>query len=163
MKKKIYELELSKENTLLFKETNPFNPFIITNDTYSSEKPYKTISIIIEDFENGKYCIVNSLVQDNGSFNDRFRPNCAMPLKTIGDLNKIWECLTGKSLTLIDNAVKINKPSVKRNVTITIPLDVCETLKGLIDGRIGSSDSDDFNKQMSLVLKKLDCAANKNF
>ena len=53
--------------------------------------------------------------------------------------------------------------AVRRSVTITIPLEVAETLQGLIDGSIGSSDSDEFNKQMVVVLKKLDRQVSKHY
>lgn len=43
----------------------------------------------------------------------------------------------------------------KKTVTITIPLDIAETLQGFISGGIGSSDCDDFSEQMGSVEKKL--------
>jgi len=61
---------------------------------------------------------------------------------------------------------KTNKPctihSVRRSVTIAIPLDIAETLQGLIDGCIGSSEDDEFTKQMKVVLKKLDKSVSKH-
>lgn len=62
--------------------------------------------------------------------------------------------------------VELNQPSclaVRRSVTITIPLEVAETLQGLIDGSIGCSDSDEFNEQMAVVLKKLDRQVSKHY
>jgi hypothetical protein len=58
---------------------------------------------------------------------------------------------------------KLHLQNVRRSVTITIPLDIAETLQGLIDGSIGGSDDDEFNRQMSIVLKKLDKAVNKHY
>ena len=54
-------------------------------------------------------------------------------------------------------------PRVKRSVTITLPLDIAETLQALIDGSIGTSDNDDFNEQMTFVLKKLDKQVSKHY
>ena len=55
------------------------------------------------------------------------------------------------------------KGAVRRSVTITFPLDIAETLQALIDGSIGTSDNDDFNEQMAIVLKKLDKAVSKHY
>lgn len=52
---------------------------------------------------------------------------------------------------------------VRRSVTITLPLDTAETLQALIDSSIGTSDNDDFNAQMVIVLKKLDKAVSKHY
>lgn len=57
----------------------------------------------------------------------------------------------------------LRKGVVRRSVTISITLEAAETLQGLIDGSIGSSDSDDFNEQMALVLKKLDKQVSKHY
>jgi hypothetical protein len=57
----------------------------------------------------------------------------------------------------------LNIADVRRSVTITIPLEVAETLQGLIDGSIGSSDSNYFNKEMAVVLKKLDKQVSKHY
>ena len=56
----------------------------------------------------------------------------------------------------------LKQPAVRRSVTITIPLDIAETLQALIDGSIGTSDNDDFNAQMAIVLKKLDKSVSKH-
>jgi hypothetical protein len=53
--------------------------------------------------------------------------------------------------------------NVKRSVTITIPLNIAETLQGLVDGCIGSSEDDEFSKQMKLVLKMLDKSVSKHY
>ncbi len=58
---------------------------------------------------------------------------------------------------------KLKQSKIARNVTITIPLGIAETLQGLIDGCIGTSESDEFNKEMSIVLKKLDRQVNKRY
>ena len=55
------------------------------------------------------------------------------------------------------------KTGVRRSVTITLPLDIAETLQALIDGSIGTSDNDDFNEQMAIVLNKLDKAVSKHY
>ena len=52
---------------------------------------------------------------------------------------------------------------VRRSVTITIPLDVAETLLARIDSSVGTSDNDEFNKQMDVVLKKLERAISKHY
>ena len=57
----------------------------------------------------------------------------------------------------------LKQPAVRRSVTITIPLDIAETLQALIDGSIGTSDNDDFNAQMAIVLKKLDKSVSKHY
>ncbi len=56
----------------------------------------------------------------------------------------------------------MSKDTPSKNITITIPLHIAETLQGLISGRIESSDSDDFNSQMLVVLKKLDKQTSKH-
>lgn len=43
----------------------------------------------------------------------------------------------------------------KPHVTIAIPIEVAETLEGLIDGCIGTSEDDDFNYEMKIVLSQL--------
>ena len=48
-------------------------------------------------------------------------------------------------------------------VTITLPLDIVETLQGLVDGCNGSSEDDEFSRQMNIVLKKLDKAISKHY
>lgn len=97
----IFSAVLSPENTKLFKETNPYHAFMLSDEDFSKQRPHTTFGLIIEDFENGEYCFVNSLVQDNHTSNNHFRPNNAKPLKTIGDLNELWKSITGKDLTLI--------------------------------------------------------------
>ena len=57
----------------------------------------------------------------------------------------------------------LKQPAVRRSVTITIPLDIAETLQALIDGSIGTSDNDDFNAQMAFVLNKLDKSVSKHY
>ena len=57
----------------------------------------------------------------------------------------------------------LKQSTVRRSVTITIPLDIAETLQALIDGSIGTSDNDDFNTQMAIVLKKLDKSVSKHY
>ncbi|TZF84533.1 hypothetical protein FW774_05970 [Pedobacter sp. BS3] len=48
------------------------------------------------------------------------------------------------------------KLPVRRSVTITMSLEVAETLHSFIDGGIGVSDSDDFNAEMIPLRDKLD-------
>lgn len=57
----------------------------------------------------------------------------------------------------------LSNGAVRRSVTITLPLDIAETLQALIDGSIGTSDNDDFNTQMAIVLKKLDKSVSKHY
>ena len=57
----------------------------------------------------------------------------------------------------------LNKGDVRRSVTITLPLDIAETVHGLIDGCVGSSDDDEFTRQMQIVLKKLDKKISKHY
>ena len=52
---------------------------------------------------------------------------------------------------------------VRRSVTITMPLDIAETLHALIDGSIGTSDDDEFNRQMMSVRDKLERRINKHY
>lgn len=58
---------------------------------------------------------------------------------------------------------QLHLQNVRRSVSITIPLDIAETLQGLIDGCIGSSEDDEFAKQMKIVLRKLDKAISKHY
>ena len=53
--------------------------------------------------------------------------------------------------------------AVRRSVTITIPLDIAETLHALIDGSIGTSDDDEFNRQMMPVRDKLERRIEKHY
>ena len=57
----------------------------------------------------------------------------------------------------------LNKGAVRRSVTITLPLDIAETLKGLVDGCNGSSEDEEFSKEMNIILKKLDRAISKHY
>ncbi len=57
----------------------------------------------------------------------------------------------------------LKQPAVRRSVTITIPLDVAETLLARIDSSVGTSDNDEFNKQMDVVLKKIERAISKHY
>jgi len=57
----------------------------------------------------------------------------------------------------------LNIPDVRRSVTITLPLDIAETLQGLVDGCNGSSEDEDFSREMRIVLKKLDKAISKHY
>lgn len=63
---------------------------------------------------------------------------------------------------MIQNQKKYDKP-VKRSFTITLTLDIAETLFALIDGSIGCSDSDEFNRQMIPVRDKLERRINKHY
>lgn len=56
-----------------------------------------------------------------------------------------------------------NIGAVRRSVTITLPLDIAETLQGLVDGCNGSSEDDEFSRQMNIVLKKLDRGISKHY
>jgi hypothetical protein len=53
-----------------------------------------------------------------------------------------------------EGKVDITLPQEK--ITITIPTDIAETLVAVIDSRIGTSDDDEFNRQMHIVLKEID-------
>jgi hypothetical protein len=57
----------------------------------------------------------------------------------------------------------LKQPAVRRSVTITIPLDIAETLHALIDGSIGTSDDDEFNRQMMPIRDKLERRINKHY
>ena len=48
-----------------------------------------------------------------------------------------------------------------REIKISIPIHIAETLQGFLDGGIGSSFDDEFSKQMKVVLDKLDKQINK--
>ena len=52
---------------------------------------------------------------------------------------------------------------VKCSVSITMPLDIAETLHALIDGSIGTSDDDEFNRQMMPIRDKLERRINKHY
>ena len=56
-----------------------------------------------------------------------------------------------------------NIGAVRRSVTITLPLDIAETLQGLVDGCNGSSEDEEFSRQMNIVLKKLDRVISKHY
>ena len=59
---------------------------------------------------------------------------------------------------------KENKKNKKNpTVTISIRLDIAETLHSLIDGCIGCSDSDEFNEQMIPVRNKLERRIKKHY
>ena len=49
----------------------------------------------------------------------------------------------------------IKKQKNRNSVTVTIPLDIAETLQAFLDGGIGTSADDEFTRKMSIVLKKL--------
>jgi hypothetical protein len=57
----------------------------------------------------------------------------------------------------------LQQTSVRRSVTITIPLHIAETLHGLVDGSMGSSEDDLFSEEMDIVRKKLDKAIDKHY
>ena len=57
----------------------------------------------------------------------------------------------------------LKQPAVRRSVTITLTLDIAETLHALIDGSIGTSDDDEFNRQMIPVRDKLERRINKHY
>lgn len=48
------------------------------------------------------------------------------------------------------------KKKMPPRITISIQVEDAETLQGLIDGAIGTSESEDFNKFGKRVLKQLD-------
>ena len=52
---------------------------------------------------------------------------------------------------------------LRGSVRIQIPLEVAETLSGLIDGVIGNSRDDELNRQLSIVLKRLDKQCDKQW
>lgn len=57
----------------------------------------------------------------------------------------------------------LSKCVVRRSVSITMPLDIAETLHALIDGSIGTSDDDEFNRQMMPIRDKLERRINKHY
>jgi len=57
----------------------------------------------------------------------------------------------------------LRKGVVRRSVTITIPLHIAETLHGLIDGSMGTSEDDLFSEEMDVVRKKLDKGIDKHY
>ncbi len=50
----------------------------------------------------------------------------------------------------------LRKTAVRRSVSITIPLEIAETLVAYISGGLGTSDDDEFSRQMKIVQDKLD-------
>lgn len=40
-------------------------------------------------------------------------------------------------------------------ITITLPVEVADTLLGLLDGCIGTSENDDFNEQMKPIVNQI--------
>ena len=109
------ELPLTPENTILFKETRSDMPSRIEGESkpsihkeyygykYSPENPpyiYRTFGIVINDFENGIYTLFNNERTQDSMSGSNFTPYNAKPLKTIGDLNRVWKGITGKNLTL---------------------------------------------------------------
>jgi hypothetical protein len=56
--------------------------------------------------------------------------------------------------------MKTSKPKTAK-ISITIPLNVAETLEGLIDGAIGTADCDEFVSEMKQVLKALEKSFNR--
>lgn len=57
----------------------------------------------------------------------------------------------------------LRKTAVRRSVTITIPLDIAETLVAYISGGIGTSEDDEFSRQMTVVQDKLDRSMQKHY
>lgn len=60
-------------------------------------------------------------------------------------------------------ATLVDKKPKRRTVTITMGLDIAETLHGFIDGAIGTSESDDFNEQMIPLRDKLTRRIKKHY
>lgn len=50
-----------------------------------------------------------------------------------------------------------------KSVRIQIPLEIAETLHGLVDGCIGSSEDDLFTEEMAVVVKRLQKAIDKHY
>lgn len=84
--------------TILFKETNPYHPEIISNEN--------GFAIVIEDWTKGIYRFVNSLDEGNKIINNHFTPMNVKPIITIYDLNNLWRTLNGKELTYIGKQVE---------------------------------------------------------
>lgn len=59
--------------------------------------------------------------------------------------------------------MQTGKNSKPKKISITIPLELAETLQGFIDGGIGTSSDDDFTRQMNIVLKNLSKAIDKHY
>ena len=57
----------------------------------------------------------------------------------------------------------LKQRAVRRSVTITIPLHIAETLDGLIDGCLGSSEDELFTEQMTIVLRKIEKGIAKHY
>lgn len=89
----LLQKEIDPSLTILFKETNPYHPEIISDRS--------GFGIVIEDWKRGIYRFVNSTEGANKITNDHFTPNNAKPLKSIHDLNNLWKTITGESLTYI--------------------------------------------------------------
>lgn len=91
----LLQKEISPSLTILFKETNPYHPDIISDG--------KGFAIVIEDWEKGIYRFVNSAEEKDRINNEHFTPNNAQPILKIKDLNNLWRTITGDQLTYIGN------------------------------------------------------------
>lgn len=99
----LLQKQIDPKLTVLFKETNPHHPDIISDGN--------GFAIVIEDWEKGIYRFVNSTKEGNKTNNEHFTPNNAQPLKTIYDLNRLWKVMIGKELTYIGKSPKIKEES----------------------------------------------------
>jgi hypothetical protein len=55
----------------------------------------------------------------------------------------------------------MKKARPDKKLTISLDLDLAETLEGLIDGCLGASEDDNFNREMKPFLKQLSKAIAK--
>lgn len=53
--------------------------------------------------------------------------------------------------------------SKKVRFTMTLNIEALETLSGLLDGCMGTSDSDDFNEDIRPIIRKIDNAIKKYY
>lgn len=79
------------------------------------------------------------------------------------NIERINNEVNNLAVSKLAQKLKVPKTNIKSNITITIPLEVAETLQGFIDSGIGSSGDDEFTRQMKIVLKKLDKVVLKHY
>lgn len=50
-----------------------------------------------------------------------------------------------------------------KKITITLPLDIAQTVQGFVDGCVGLAEDMEFVEQMNIVLNKLEKSINRSY
>jgi len=70
---------------------------------------------------------------------------------------------TNKKVSTKPKSKALKQGAVRRSVSISISLDIAETLVAYISGGLGTSCDDEFSRQMKIVQDKLDKAMSKHY